>query len=299
MLAADLITATRRHLNGSWRGELNRLDGDLTLSATTVTFAEALGGVTAKSVISVGLEDMYVWSVDAEAKTADVQRGYGGSVVSAHSDQDLVEVNARFTAFELFGHVNTDLTDLCAPQNGLYQIRTLDLTAVSGREGYDFPAVGFLSVADVRWPAIDNVSKQFYGLDVTVRDGMPTTTFPSGTALFVNGVPPLPGQTVTVRYRAVFDPLTSLDDDVEATTGLPSSALDLPALGAAIIAMAGRPVGRAQYTTQGDTRRAGEVSVGEVLNSAAALRQQRANRIVSEANRLAQQWPTTARRIAL
>lgn len=298
MLAADLITATRRHLYGSQRVELNKLNGAVALDDDTITVANAVGGIVAGAVVSVGLEDLYVWSVADEVVT--VQRGYNGSAKSTHADGDLVSVNSRYTDWELMTHLNNDLNDLCAPGNGLYQIRTLDLTAVSGQLGYDFPAVGFLSIADARWKQLDSVTNQWWPLDGTrVEDSMPTDQFPSGTALFIDGRQPQPGQTIRIRYRAAFDPIGSLSDDVAEVTGLPLTALDLPPMGAAVVVMAGRPVGRAQYTSQGDTRRATEVSVGDVLNSPAALRQQRATRIAAEAGRLAQQWERMASRITL
>lgn len=297
MLAADLVAATRRHLDGTQRPELNLLDGAVDRDVTTWTFANALGGIQAGSVNSCELEDVYIWAVDEDAKTASVLRGYGSSVQAAHADTELVQVNSRYTDWEIICRLNDDLSDLSAPSNGLYQVRTLDVTAVSGQDGYDFPVTGFLSLADVRWRDFGDVSKRWYTTAATVEYGVPLDQFPSGTALMVPGVPA--EQTIRVRYRAALGALTSLSDDVAEQTGLPDTALDLPPLGAACAIMAGRPVGRAQYSTQGDTRRAGEVSTGDVLNAPAALRQLRAARLTAEASRLAQQWPASVIRVHL
>lgn len=292
---ADLVGATRRHLQGGGRPQLNLLDATVSDTTTTIGVTYDLNGIQPGAYLAVGLEVMYVWEVNSADKTAVVQRAQQGSAAASHPSGSVVYVNAPFTDWDIFNALNAELTALSSPINGLYQIRSADLLAVSGQEGYDFPTVGFLSVADIRWQETGTVSHEWPELtDYTVSQNLPMSAFPSGTALFFNTALPSAQQTVRVRYRAQLDTFTDLTDDV-AGTGLPGTAWDIPPLGAAITVMSGRPVVRADTSSQGDTRRADEVRVGDVISSTAALRAQRSRRVGEEAARLAQVWPQHGR----
>ena len=292
----DLIAATRRYLYGRERQQANQLAGDLTDLTTTVQFTYDLGGIQPGATIGVGLEEMYVWTVDPGTKTAVVQRGMNGSQPGTHFTGDLVTVGPRYSDWEIFSELNNTLIDLSAPTSGLFQVRTVDLTAVSGQVGYDFPTTDFLSIADVAWQVPNTVTKSWVEItDWQLSYDLPVGAFPSGTALFINGDQPIPQQTIRVRYRALLSPLVSLTDPVITITGLPGTALDIPSLGAALRVMDGRAIGRADFTRQGDTRRADEVRVAEVTQAPAALRARYAQRVQAEAARLQQQWPLRGR----
>lgn len=289
---SDLIGATRRHLDSGQRPALDVLPSPVGLTDTVIPLTYATA-VSAGGYLTAGLEVMYVWSVDQTAKTATVQRGMIGSAPATHATGDLVFVNPRFTDWEIFCALNADLGSLTS--NGIFQIRSVDLTAVSGQRGYDFPFTGFQSVADIRWQVQNSTVREWRDLeDYTVELALPTTTFPSGQSLYLNGMLPTPGQEIRVRYRAALGTLADLTTTT-ADIGLPDTATDLPPLGAAITVMAGRPVRRADLTSQGDTRRQDEVHVGDVVNATAALRQLRQVRVAEEAQRLAQQWPNRTR----
>jgi hypothetical protein len=295
--AADVVAATRRRLYGVDREQLNQVAVTLAAStaATTLQLTYDLTGIGAGTLLSCGLEVVYVWSVDDSTKQAVVQRGYQGSTVSVWTAGNVVYVNPRFTDFDIFTAVNDDLYDLSSPSSGLYQVRTLDLTAMSGQVGYDLNAIDFLGIADIRWQQQNTVTKEWTELvDYDVNENLPATAFASGTALFLTGAQPTPGQSMRVRYKSRFTQLTDLTTDL-ATTGLPSTAFDLPPMGAALRLMDAQPVARADMRSQGDTRRADEVRVGEVLQAPAALRQRRTQRIADEARRLNQIWPQRLR----
>lgn len=293
VLTSDWIAATLRHLRGTQHTNLNQLAGDIGQDATTIPVTYDLGALQAGSVISIDLEVMYVWTVNTASKTVTVQRGMQGSTAAPHAVGTLVGVNPRFTDWEIFDGLNSELRSLSA--QGIYQIRTLDLTAVAGQIGYDFPTTGYLGVADIRWQLPGTVSQDWPELDdYTVNHDLPAGTFPSGTALFLNEQP-TPQQTIRVRYKSVLGTLAALSEDVAAVTGIPDTAVDIPPLGAALRLMNGRPVGRAQYDSQGDTRRPTEVRVSEVLQAPAALRAEYSQRIADEAARLRQQWPDRTR----
>lgn len=289
---ADLIQATRRHVYGTDKQQINALKADIGVDDTTLTLTYPNGPVNAGGTIAVGLEVMYVWAWNPAALQATVQRGWNGSPQAAHSAGDIVTPNPRFSDWEILSALNSDLQDLSSPVNGLYRIVTFSFEAVSAEEGYDFPITGFQSIADIRWEVPNTVTKEWRPItDYTVVQDLPVEAFPSGTALFLDGGLPTPQQTVQVRYRATLGQLAYLTDIVEDTTGLLPSAADLPPIGAAIRIMAGRPIQRAQISSQGDTRRAAEVSTSDVVQAPTALRQLRQSRLAAESARLVQTWP--------
>jgi hypothetical protein len=100
----------------------------------------------------------------------------------------------------------------------------------------------------------------------------------------------MPGYNVRVVYRSVFTMPSTVYANVSSTNLLPS-AYDLPPLGAAIRLMEGREIKRSFTEGQGDTRRAGEVAPGAILQSARGLQQMRAQRIAAEAAKLDALYP--------
>lgn len=293
-LTSDWIAETQRHLRGTQHTTLNTLSADVGHETTEIPVTFPFQNLQAGSILCIDLEVMQVWSVDTGAKTATVLRGVHGSVPAPHAQGTLVQVNARFTDYEVFRALNHELGSLTA--DGIYQIRTLDLTAVAGQWGYDFPTTGFLQVAEIRWQIPGTVTNQWELIDnYELSYNLPDTTFPSGTALFLEGKRPTAQQTIRVRYKARLGLLTALSENVETTSGIPNTALDVPPMGAALRLMNGRPIGRAQYDAQGDTRRPDEVRVSEVLQAPAALRAFYSQRVAEEADRLREQWPDRTR----
>jgi hypothetical protein len=295
-LASDLIEATRSHLDSGSRPELNRLTTTMNTSVTSVVCDFALGSIVAGSSIVIGLETMYVWS--STGSTATVQRAMGGTVAAAHTAGDLIYVNPRWSAFTILRALNAELTALSSPINGLYRMRTVDLTYSAGQSGYDLTAVtDLLDVYDVRysdlggfkdWPRIRN-----WGL----ARNQSTTDFASGLALHFYD-PAAPGRTVRVQYKAPFAELTALSSDVQTTAGLPASANDIPPLGAVVQLVAPREVKRAFTDSQPESRTAAEVPPGASRAAAAGLLALRQTRIKEEAARLSAAYPPLSRRSA-
>ena len=80
-----LINQTRNDYLRTGQPEVrNKLNGAISDSAETLTFSRPLNALSTGSRISIGLEDMHVWSVDGAALTADVDRGeYGAGVINS------------------------------------------------------------------------------------------------------------------------------------------------------------------------------------------------------------------------
>jgi hypothetical protein len=134
------------------------------------------------------------------------------------------------------------------------------------------------------WPLINNY---------VLERNMPTTgtygDFPSGFALVLYESA-YPGFPIRVRYRAPLGTLVNLTDDLVATTGINSSAVDLPPIGAAIRLVAGREVKRSFDEAQGEPRRAEEVPPQSQLIGLRNLQALRQARIHAEVSRLQRRY---------
>lgn len=290
----SIVEATQRHLLSGQNRELNRLNGALTSGATAVILEFDLGGVQPGTTVAIDDEEMHVFSVVASTKTATVQRGMNGSTAAAHSDDALVHVKPIFSRFRIVEAVNDELRDLSSPVNGLFQIKTLNLTYNAAQQGYNLTSLTNADVLDIyevryqtpgpsdSWPRV-----RMYDL----ARHMDTTEFASGLALILHEAA-FPGNPIRVRYKAPFAAITSATADVATTSGLADSALDILSLGAAIRLQSPRDVKRSFTEHQGDTRRADEVPVGGGLIGMRGLAALRIQRIQAEAARLQSQYPT-------
>lgn len=288
---ADLIHETKRHLLSFQREPMNKLASAVTADAGTLTLTNDVSKIQEASHLQIGLELVYVWAVNQSSKVVTVERAQLGSTASAHAADAIVTINPKFPDFAILKALNDELLDLSAPANGLYAVRSVDITAAQSTLGYDLTgASDLLEVLAVEssWPGATGGWTPLTNFEL--RQASSLTDFPSGYALHLReGVPS--GQTVRVLYKAGFSPLGNLTDDVEVVAGLPASMHDIPALGAAALLVAPREIKRNFTEAQGEPRRAGEVPPGAVGASARALEVRRARRINDEASRLAQQFP--------
>lgn len=289
--AADLVQETRGHLLSGGRNELNRLDGAITNVASTLTLEFPLGGIQRGAVLSIDLELVYVWSV--AGLVATVKRGYLGSTPAAHSDEAIVEVNPAVSDFQIFRALNAEIDAYSSPVHGLYRIATLDLTYNAARNGYDL--TGVTNLIDI--------------LTVEAKDVMPgdrmrinryrlirnqdTADFTSGYALYLYDTV-MPGKTIEVAYKAPFVALSALATDL-ATTGLPTTAYDIPPLGAAARLMAPMEARRSMIDRQPEPRQASDVPPGAARQAAGGLLALRNQRLVEEAARLQSAYPSLSR----
>jgi hypothetical protein len=291
-LASDLVEETRSHLFSGARPELNKLNEALDATETDVDFLYAAGGLQRGAVISIDLELMLVWAVTGS--TATVQRGYMGTTAATHNTGTIIEVNPRFSNFAIFRALNAELASFSSPVNGLYQVKTVDLTYSAARAGYDLAAVtDLLDIIEVRWKGYTTGDWPLVRRWAITRD-MASAEFSSTKALLLyEGVGP--GRTIRVRYKAPFVPLASLTSDVQTVSFLPATANDIPPLGAAARLVAPREVRRAQYDAQPEPRVAADVPPGASRNAAGGLLALRNQRLREEAARLHRSYPTLTR----
>lgn len=290
---ADCITDVRGYLDGRTRPLRNRLAGDIDSVTETLALRNQLQGAVNGAQLSIGLETMYVESTVSQSLT--VERGADGTTPSAHKDGDIVLVNPEFTTARILRAINDELRAL--PGDGIYQVKSLDRTLTATAQGYDL-APDVLKVVDVRWQHKWDSTEWSIVESWEAQFNMPTSVFPSGAAVLIperpyrswpNNVFLNDGTTnraLRIRYFAPLGTLTTLFDDVLAVTGIPATAVDIIAIGAALRLMSGRPIQRVTSLGQPDARNAAEVKAGDVLNAPAALRQLRQNRVTQESAQL-------------
>ena len=266
----------------------NKLDASVNAAATTLTFQYDLGRMQPNTYLSIGLEDLYVWSTDDAAKTAEVDRGVDGSTPASHTTSEVVRVAPRWTDNTILRAVNSELDNLYA--YGLYQASSTTVAYTGANIGYALPdAVERVYMVQ----AEDYSSNEWIELDGWAFErNQDTGTFPSGKALFLrNGAND--GRPVRVTWFGEFTHLTSLSQDV-TESGLDPGAVDVLAMGAAIGLLVGREVGRNFHEAQGNTRRAEEVPPGAEAQGLNPIVRHYERRRAQEMRRLTRRYPYRA-----
>lgn len=274
----------------SGRDELNRLTTTVNSSATAIVFDFAAGSIATGAIIAIDLELAYVWSVTGS--TATVQRGANGSAAAAHTAGAIIMVNPIVSDFWIFKAMNDELASLSSPATGLYRIKTVTKT-MTVASSYDV-AADVIDILNVQWndygPSLDWPRLRRWDL----LSNQDTSVFASGTALQLYSQP-APGRTLRITYSAQFSPLATVTDDVQSVTGLPATANDIPAIGAAARLLTAREARRSSVDAQPESRQAQDVPPGTSRSAAAQLFALRDRRIKEESARLTATYPTVMR----
>ena len=287
--AATVIDRTLRQLLSGTVEPRNKLSSTINSSATSVVATYALEGLRQGQTFEIDSELFYIWEADSGTKTLTVERGYAGTTAASHTAGALLKVQPRFPRAQLLEAINDELADLSSPVNGLFAVKTVDIDYNGSDTMIDFTGVtdviDLLSVS-VRYLTDDYPVARKVRL---VRD-VPTDDFPSGLALrFDQGV--FPGR-LRIVYKAPYTAASSEATNLETTSGVQSSLIDLLVLGCQIRMMAPREIKRNFTESQGDTRRAEEVGAGAVAGSITNLMRMRRDRIIAESARLKRAYPT-------
>ena len=292
MTAQTWIDETKNLLLTDYVEECDTLGTLLNDSETTVNFTHDTPGIVPGAIIEIGTELMYVFSVNASTNDATVRRGFRGTTAASHTALDLVTVNPKFPAQLVLNAINDELADLSSPQNGLFQMKTVEFTYNIAQDGYNLTGVtdDILTIYQVTYTDDGSEDTEPVLPAWSLRRDRNTASFASGYALILHD-DANSGQKVRVQYKTGFTALAATSTAL-STVGLHSSAYDLPSLGAALRLMSTRPVRREFIDEQGSSRRADEVPAGAISASMRDLRALRDTRINAEAARLDQQYPT-------
>jgi len=290
--AGNLIDRVVQPLLAGTVEERNKIAASLNASDTTVTLTYDLGSLRTQTVFEIESELFYVWDANQTSKTLTVERGYGGTTAATHANGTALTASPKFPRKMVLDALNSELADLSSPMNGLYQMKTVDLSyngsdrmvnLTGVTDVVDFYEARLRYLAD-DYPIIKNVR--------FLRD-MPTSDFASGYVLAFDD--DVRSGTIRVLYKAPYTAFSSESSTVVSAGG-GSELEDLLVLGAQIRMLAGREVKRNFIESQGDTRRADEVPAGAMNASVTNLLRLRRDRIQAEAARLARQYPLRIRK---
>ena len=274
--------------------ERNKTVGALTATSTSVVFQYELGGLRQGGVIQIDNELMYVWETSPGSKTATVERGWNGTTAASHLAGAVTIVDPKFPRAQVIEAINAEIDDLSSPMNGLYQIKSLELNYNGTWNMISLPTmdkiIDLVSVT-VRYIATDYPKITRCRL---IRD-LPNDDFSAGYAIrFDEQV--RAGRMIVV-YKAPFTNVTTEAQNLQNIAGFPTTAEDILMMGAQIRLVSPREVKRNFTESQGDTRRAEEVTTGSVSSSINNIIRMRRDRITAEAARLARQYPTFLSRV--
>jgi hypothetical protein len=287
--AATVIDRTLRQLLSGTVEARNKLVSTITSSDTSVTVTYALEGLRVGQVFEIDSELFYIWAADTGTRTLTVQRGYNGTTAAAHTAGAIVTVNPRFPRAQCLESLNDEISDLSSPMHGLFQIKTMNLDYNGSDVMLDL--TGVTSIIDLIQVSVRYMTDDYpIARKVRLVRDLPTDDFASGYAIrFDQGV--FPGR-LRIVYKAPYATAATESVDVNTAGGLQESCTDILAIGTQIRLMSPREIKRNFTESQGDTRRADEVSAGAVGGSITNLQRLRRDRIQAEAARLARSYPT-------
>ena len=237
-------------------------------------------------MLTCGLNTWYVLEVGSDNKSVVVSPSYDGGPDLPASSGDIVRIRPRVTNWAIFREINSEILSMSSPLNGLFWTKTLGVEGTDWRNGtYDVPLVEGVPPDEVPWGDPIRVATARYrmpGVDAWMLSG--EAVYQADKRVVRIAVQPPSGTTSEVIMAMPFTTFADLDD--VADHGLNDFTQDIPCLGAAaslVMSFEGR---RIQPMSQGDSRRAEEVSVGSGANLARQWRTAQRQAIDAEYARL-------------
>jgi hypothetical protein len=178
--------------------------------------------------------------------------------------------------------------------NGLFQVKTMDIDYNGSWTMLNIPTTDtIIDLISVSSRYLTTEYQQIRRVRL-IRD-LPNDDFNSGYALKFDE--DVSTSRIHIVYKTPFTNVSTESQNIQNMTGLPSSCEDILIIGAQIRLVNPREVKRNFTESQGDTRRAEEVTAGAVSGSITNLLRMRRDRITSEAAKLQRQYPTILSRI--
>ena len=291
---STVIDRTVRQLLSGTVEERNKLAASVSATATTVSVQYDMKGIREGVVIQVDAELMYVWEIAVGSKSATVERGWNGTTPAAHTNNSIVVVDPKFPRNQIVEAINAELDDLSSPMNGLFQVKTMDIDYNGSWTMLNIPTTDtIIDLISVSSRYLTTEYQQIRRVRL-IRD-LPNDDFNSGYALKFDE--DVSTSRIHIVYKTPFTNVSTETHNIQNMTGLPSSCEDILIIGAQIRLVNPREVKRNFTESQGDTRRAEEVTAGAVSGSITNLLRMRRDRINSESAKLQRQYPTILSRI--
>lgn len=284
----DMVADTRRMAYGSMSEQMNLVATNAAAGATEISMQLDVTGITPGMVLSSGLNVWYVRGTDAGSGIVYVIPGYDNSPERAVTANDWVYIKPRVTDWYMFESLNQEILRLSTPEHGLYQLKSWTAQVDPTWQTYDFPpeAESMISMLRVRF-RMPGTTDVWYDLQeraykVQINDGQSRIrllrNIPSGT-------------DISFYYKSPFNQAENLEDVATEVCGLSQTMVDIPTLGVLATLLRTTESRRGQVQTQGDARRADEVSAGSNLSIAARIEKDHQMRIWEEYARLTNRNP--------
>lgn len=294
---AKMVERIRSQLYTSMQPRLNALDA--AIAPTTLQFAfewttDYLRIVAPGDFLAIDDEILYVWAVDQATKQAKVQRGMFGSEPAPHADGALVEISPRFSRWIVKQELRAELQSW---PRGLYAVDEVDLKISAGTLAMDLnlgPLQDrFITILQVLALQQADSRHMWAPMDYRLEPNAPTTSFPSGTALFIQpkmGMNPQGGTAhIVVALEFVLDDFNDTID-IQSHMGIPVQMEDIAVYGAMARLLSGTEIPRTDAFAQGEARVASEVPATFRMTTANQLKMWRDERIAQEVTRLIEQY---------
>ena len=285
---ADMVAEVRRNVYGTMAENINIVAQPYTAGADSLILELDVTGITPGTMISSGLNTWYVKGTSPTTNTIFVIPGYDDSPQVNASVNDIVYIRPRMTAWYAFNQLNDQIKRLSSPMLGLYRLDSWVADVDPTYQTYVIPTgdTDLLDVVRVRYlmPGTPDMWADIPTKDWKWQNGQSEQR----VQLLIN-VPS--GTQIEFVYRAPFSAATSLSDNVETVCGLSSTMLDIPPLGVSAALLRTTEARRNQVQTQGDPRRATEVSITGNSSMAREFQRQYQYRVDEEYARLISKTP--------
>jgi hypothetical protein len=280
--------------------------GTITVDNTSAAFPAVVTGAT----LCMGIQNFYVTGQPNSGTGATpVISAWNGSPDLSVNTPAFMEINPRFTRFDIYTAAIEEIRSLDPPSAGLGQVGQINnLTFIPVFQGYDLTnQPGSPSVLPTSSPPFDTVRSRV--LEVSYKIAPPfrtypllrrgdyriyrqadTTVFPSGSAIIIYRAA-WPGFPLTVQYLSPFTPPVSLTDDLYEVCGIPAPVQDIVYMGTMLRLAADKEISRNDMTRQPDPRKPTEVTPGAMMNADGKLMLRYMRRRNEEASVIKRAWP--------
>lgn len=276
---AQVIGQTRSLLDAGLSTEIARLAQSYNPEASTIRLSTEKR-IPENAVISIGGTSL-ITTAPATGNEFAVTHAFDGSPDTSQPVGSAVLIRPRHTNWQVFTEIAATIDDLSSPTHGLYQIVTEEQTPDLTWRTYKLAQTP-LKVLRVRYTipgSPDNWNETYWTFRPSAEDGPQVET----------GVIP-GGARVQFVYAASFTAPSALGEELPSL-GVPDSYAAMIAVGAARNLALSSESRRAQPYSQGDPRRAEEVSMGSSAMVYDRLRRRFDEMVADERTRLVQQQP--------
>lgn len=287
----QVVTKTKSKLMGSvGRDKINTLNDNYNSSVTTLGVTYTPGAeISPGVVIEIDYEQMMV--VSQSTTTLNVIRAWNGTTAASHTAGTVVYVEPKFPRQAILDEVSNELRAL--PQT-IFTTGTAVLSFASNTNRVDLTGATGTVYRIIHADRSSFEGQSYPGFKPTLQliRNADTSAFASGYAVAIEGGLTY-GQTATVRVvyaKSLATTTLTSSTDLQSTVGLPLTAEDILAFGAASRLLYDKETLRLDFTRQGQSRAAEEIPPEVQGRQAQRWRLEADRRISEEAMRLIGIW---------